>query len=420
MFQKYNLLWGLRAVCVALISSAVCGAPAIGRPLDLRTALLHSQPSAPGIASARARVRAAGAAIEQAGRLPNPSLAIEVENFGGSGPYARFGQNETTASYQQKIELGGKREARTEAARAAHRIAEVKRLIQTLDFFKDVEEAWVNALADSAKLNLTKQQATDSDALVKNVSRRVAAARDPLFAGAQAEARKAQVEVLSAYAQSAAQTSRAVLATYVPDQPAFELDPALLSDLSLPAIGDEGPDIALLDAERLAAATRVSLARAQAVPDPQVQLGVRRFEANSDYAVVAGVSMPIPIFDANSGNIARAGEERSAAEGDLAAARLSYKRDTTRLSQKLGAYVAEVHRLETDIVPQTARALSLVKSGYARGGFTYRDVADAQRLHIEVQNQRIEALRNFHLQRAALRRLTGEHTALVSTPEVSR
>ena len=227
--SPHRLLWRLRiGVAVSITYLAIVSSGAAG-PLELRDALLLSQPSAPSLSAARARVRAADAAVDQADRFPNPNLALEVENFSGSGTYSRFGESEMTASLQQKIELGGKREARTEAARAQRGIAGTRSLIQSLDFFREVEEAWTNALADEATRKLAAEQAASMTSLARNVSRRVGAARDPLFAGAQADAQKAQSEVRLAQAESAAQSSRGLLASYVPDQSAFDLDPALLA-----------------------------------------------------------------------------------------------------------------------------------------------------------------------------------------------
>ena len=45
----------------------------------------------------------------QAGRLSNPELEVEIENFGGSGEADGFSASETTLALSQLIELGGKR-----------------------------------------------------------------------------------------------------------------------------------------------------------------------------------------------------------------------------------------------------------------------------------------------------------------------
>lgn len=44
--------------------------------------------------------------LRQAGRLPNPELEFEVENFGGSGEFSGSANAETTVRLQQRLELG--------------------------------------------------------------------------------------------------------------------------------------------------------------------------------------------------------------------------------------------------------------------------------------------------------------------------
>ena len=60
--------------------------------------------------------------------------------------------------------------------------------------------------------------------------------------------------------------------------------------------------LALAEAE--SARAIVSRERAAAASDITVELGAKRFQESRDTAVVLGLSMPIPIFDRNQGNIA--------------------------------------------------------------------------------------------------------------------
>ncbi len=76
------------------------------------------------------------------------------------------------------------------------------------------------------------------------------------------------------------------------------------------------------EARREAAAQRVVVERTRAVPDLNAQIGVRRLEADNATALVAGVSLPLHVFDRNRGNIAAAQAELRAAEARAAAARL--------------------------------------------------------------------------------------------------
>ena len=48
---------------------------------------------------------------------------------------------------------------------------------------------------------------------------------------------------------------------------------------------------------------RLELEQANAIPDPRLSVGVRDFRDSGDQAFIVGVSLPIPVFNANRGNI---------------------------------------------------------------------------------------------------------------------
>ncbi len=83
--------------------------------------------------------------------------------------------------------------------------------------------------------------------------------------------------------------------------------------------------------ERLAAATAgASVERAMVLRQLGATLGVKQTAGTN--SMIAGLSLPIPLFDPNRGEIARAGAERDAAAYDLAAV----ERETT--AEVAGAY----------------------------------------------------------------------------------
>lgn len=70
-------------------------------------------------------VRAAEARQLQASLRPNPTLEIEVEDFGGSGSMSGFDAAETSLLIRQPLELGGKREKRMQTAAVERALADV-------------------------------------------------------------------------------------------------------------------------------------------------------------------------------------------------------------------------------------------------------------------------------------------------------
>jgi hypothetical protein len=67
--------------------------------------------------------------------------------------------------------------------------------------------------------------------------------------------------------------------------------------------------VRVAEAERDAAARAVTVQQRLANPNVTVQLGVRQLRVASGPAVVAGISVPLPFFDRNRGNISAARAE---------------------------------------------------------------------------------------------------------------
>ena len=58
------------------------------------------------------------------------------------------------------------------------------------------------------------------------------------------------------------------------------------------------------------------------------------------------------------------------------------------------------------MIPQAERALELAQDGYNRGAFSYLDVLEAQRALSDARQNRVDSLRSYHSNEAALDRLT--------------
>lgn len=399
----------------AFIASSWLGAPALAQeaaPLTLRTAIARAVDADPGLQAAHAGVDAARGGVRQARVRPNPELSAEIDNFGGRGELRGMSGAESTFSVSQELEFGGQRGARIRLAERELHGAELDRALRGLDLIRDVQTAYYDALAAAELVSIAEQRLRTAEALNTSVARRVAAARDPLMAGARAEAGVAEARIGLRRAQAEAVTARARLATYFGGDDGFTLIPA---DFALPrtqdhahaALNDSSLDIARLVAERDRQSASVRVERSLAWQNPTLSFGYRRFEdRDGDGALVAGVSIPLGVFDRNQGAVssARAQERRAALE--LEAGRRALMREYAAVERALAADAAAVRSMEDDVIPQTERALALAQDGYNRGAFSYLDVLDAQRALSDARQARVEALRAFHLNEAMLDRLT--------------
>ncbi|WP_371514726.1 TolC family protein [Brevundimonas denitrificans] len=196
----------------------------------------------------------------------------------------------------------------------------------------------------------------------------------------------------------------------------LSLDPADFEDTSAAreVAGEANEiDLAVLAAQRDIAQARVRVEQARATPDATVSVGVRHFWEGQDLGLVVGGSIPLGRYDRNEGAIERARFEGVAAQADMAALRQEREREIARLQVQLMAQASQARRIAEEALPQAERAVDLVRDGFNRGGFTYNDVIAAQTALLATRERRVAVLKQFHMDRARLDRLTGAHADLL-------
>ncbi|WP_293677400.1 TolC family protein [uncultured Phenylobacterium sp.] len=404
------------ALTASLMAASSAGAQTPAPSLSLSEALSRAAAYDPSRAALAARVLAGEAAIRQTGLKPNPSIGIELENFAGTGAYSLADRTEATVSYQQTLERGGKRDARTGLARGQLEVARWRGAVRALDVLRDVQIAYAEALAADAELVVAEARLVAAHGAQREVERRVKSARDPLFAGSRAEAVTAQAEIARDEARAAAEAARARLAAYWGAGANYSLDVKAYFEVSPPVAPAtaEVADLQLLAAERDVAVAAIRVEQAKAVTDPTVRAGVRYLGQGDDVAFVVGGSIPLRRYDTNRAGVERAQAERTAAEVEIEAARLARERDIAQLTRRMTASARESERIRTEVIPAAIRAVEQVRAGFNRGGFQYLDVAEAERALFDARARRLVVLRQFHLDQAALDRVTGRHAALVT------
>ncbi len=400
---------------IVLAQSSPAGVTVGGQPLTLNAALRRAVEADPAKAGLDARLRAVDAGVRQADLKPNPTLGLTVENLPTLGGGDILGRTETTLSYEQRLERGGDRPARTTLARSEGLLVVAQARIAQLDRMEAVQRAWADAMAAQATLEIARERLSLAERFQTEVQRRVNAARDPLFAGARAEAELAQAQIDFDQAEIAVRVARIVLAKFWDGTADFNLGQSDFEDTSASrvAAGEvASADLEAFRARQAIAEAQARLEEARAVPDPTVSVGVRHIWDN-EVALVFGGSIPLQRHDRNQGAIDRARAESLAAQADQNALRQEREREIARLQVQLLARANEARRIAEETLPQAERAVTLVRDGFARGGFTYNDVMSAHAALLQTKARRVAVLQTFHNDRARLDRLTGAHAELL-------
>jgi len=389
--------------------------PVVRGDLTLRQALSLSLLHSPELASFSWEVRAREAAALQAGLLPNPELGIEMENFAGSGDYQGINSAETTVTLSQLVELGGKGAKRRANATLETDLAGWDFETRRLDVLTATAKAFVTLLTAQERLAQAEELANLAENFFGTVSARVEAGKVSPVEEARAQVPLAMARVARERARLALEAGRKELAALWGDDSAtFDRAVGALGSIvpvppleQLAPLVDQNPDVARWKTEEQQRSAKLELERANAIPDLTLYAGGRNIRDTSDNAIVAGLSIPIPLFDRNQGGIAAAHAARGKA---LSESRAAHNRALAALSSNyrdLKAAFLEVRTLEEQILPAAEQSFEATDFGYREGKFGFLEVLDAQRTFFEVKGQYLEALAAYHEARAGVERLIG-------------
>lgn len=374
--------------------------------LTLQQALEEATARSPAIIAARAEVQAAEARIRQAGFRSNPELSVEVENFLGTGELSGFRGTETTVAVNQRLDLGGRRQARVGAARAELTAAQLRLAIARADLAQQVREQFARAVTARERLQLAQENEELARELARIAGILVDAGREPPLRALRARSAAAQAaaELEAARAEEAA--SRGLLASLFGVSSPPEAVVGALLDLQPRTIDPEQSlEIRLAEAERLVAEADLRQEQVARRLDPAVGLGVRHVRETGDVALVGGVSMPLPVFNRNQGNIAAARSNVRAAEARRASAAASVRVRGQNAIANVAAAEARVEALERAAIPEAAEALRLTQRSYQEGRASLLELLDAQEAYRNAQAALIDARLALALATAELGRI---------------
>lgn len=384
----------LRAVGIALTAVAAAFAgPSWADPAPSFAALLGRLGQTPALAEADALSEAAQARARQVRARPNPTLSLEAENAFGDGPFAGYGNAETTLSVSQDLELWGRRGARIGAAGAEAEAAALERDLAGVDAAGRLALTYAQAEAAARRADLAQEALTLAVADARAALALVEKGREPMLRGIQAEseAAAARADLEEAQAERAAAFARltavALLPRPVTAVPDSLLDQAVERAASSPAAS---PAVRVAEARRTAAERRIAVERTAARPDVTASLGLRRFEAEDATALTFGVSLPLPLFDRNRGNIDAARAEHRAADARLAQARLDEHADRASALARLSASASRVSAADAGVAAGE-EAYRLSRIGFDAGRISQLELRTSRAGLIAARNAAVDA-----------------------------
>ena len=406
----------LAALAACVVALAVALPTHAAAPLSLDDAFARVADTHPQLRLFDARNDVLRAELERATLGPALVAGAELENAFGTGEASGLGGAEVTLTLASVLERGGKLDARRILANSRIDALAVEREAQRLDLLAEVARRYLDIVA-------AQQQARIAALDVAQRQGTVAAARERHVAGASpesvvftAQAALARAELDKARAEERADAARQHLAALWGERaPGFSV--VEQDATALPAIAgfdvledwlDRTPELAQFVGERRIREARLQLARSEATPDVDWQVGVRRLQESGDFGLVGSISVPL-------GTRSRAQPGIRAAEAELAA--LSVEREAkglalySTLAEAHGRYrVAriEVRRLGEDVLPRLAKAEAAAAQAYRAGAASYLEWATLQAEHTDARRQQLDAALAAHRALVEIQRLTGQ------------
>ena len=383
-------------------------AAAAAEPLSLPKAIELALEGNPEVAAAKRQWEATEGQVLQGRSRPNPELAYSLEDT----------RSKTrTQSWQLNlpVELGGKRAARTKAAEKTREQAQAQLAELQATVRANVAAAYFDVLTAQERLVLARDSAALAKSSTDTVSKRVAAGKvSPVE---ESKARVAEAGVRVELAQAASEQRNALSRLFALlgriDAPYTVLEGKAENLPSVPSLADLQPLIssapgvvlARIEVDRREALT--ALEQSKRVPDVTVSVGMQRSNETQRNVLLFGVSVPLPIFDRNQGNLLEALKLEDKARDELQAASVRLHSEVAQGQERLSTITAEVQSLQQDVLPGAKSAYDAATIGFENGKFNFLEVLDAQRTYFTAKSQYLKALGEAHRAAADIDRLLG-------------
>ena len=390
-------IWNYAVLITVMVMTSGTVIPSLGQakePLptyDLDRILELALERNPNIASAQSLIEQNEGRKIQAGAYPNPTITVQTADAALRDPSIGRHIGERATSLSQPLEWPGKRAARQDAADAGLASSTVGFDEVKLNLIAEVKTAFYDLLLAERTVDLLQQNLE----IVQDVAR-IVKARVRSGEGAQFEVVKAEVEVLKAKQElTKAKNAVRVRLVGLDTLTSGALGPRYKVQGDFRSVRDR------LDPEQMAARDfsqhptmkrqgklveqaefTVSKERHSRVPDVTLFGGYAR-EVGRE-AVIAGLSLPTPLWYRQQGHIATALGAQRKEEAELIRARNDLARAINQHAREAETAQEQILVYEEGLLKQAQEALRIAQLSFRQGASSLLEVLDAQRVQRQI------------------------------------
>lgn len=389
----------LRPLFLPLLTCAT-SAFAAAAPLTPDGAAAYALKHNPSLAAARLGIDEARGRLQQSGRLSNPELELEFNKN------TRSRESSASVALMQRFPLTGRLRYEKAVSRAQLAAAESE--------VRDAERKLsAEARTLAVKLIALKEQQTLRSTQLGNIHelseflRKLAASGEGSSADAiqvELEARQIEIENLQLTAEQMSLLGelRALLGA--------SESPVLITKLPPPSGYRKSTDTTqrpdVLAAQSRLQAAQWSIREQQARRLEDVGAGISYSNERTlddpnpiqtEQTIGLRFSLPLPLWNNNSGRIREATAAAARAEKELSAARLSAESEVIAAKNAMDVYSKILRKLDSEVLPQANQLEAQLQASYSNGQTPLVEVLRARSRRLELQRQQLDALRDYHL-----------------------
>lgn len=358
--------------------------------------------------------RAADARILQASRIPNPVLNMDDEDFFGTGDLAGLSASVLNSLITQVIERGGKRQARTEAARRAGEVMDAEYAIRRRDVITQTGQLYFQAVAARENVLFHEAALARSEETARLVISLLEAGRVTIGSAQQAqlEVQKSKLALNLAH-KAGEQASQALSAQWGDFRTTAVNDLRLApppANLPSRQVQESGlarhPNLMLALARVSESEALVALAKANKLNNITLGGGVRHASASDELSGLVSFSIPIPVFDKQEDAIKEMTALAEKTRTEMAATQRALSNQFNQAWTGLESAHRNARLIQTDLLPSALELFESAEGSFRAGKITALEYLAAQQQYQNIRNQWLEARRDYHLQAVQVQALT--------------
>lgn len=417
--SRYFILW----LIVATSQSYAQGGTKDVRQLTLPQAAALVLDRNPQLQSAQFGRDAAEAQLSAASMKPQWSVALDLEDFLGTGSLSGFDGSQSTLRLSRIFEASDIRAGRMAIASAIGGQTENVFEAERLDTLALVAKRFVDVVYQQETLRLSEQSVKVWEAARALALTRERAGAAPAVDRLRTEIRAANANLAVKNDEHELKAARMLLAaTWGSSTPDYDHASGSLCSLSdLPPFEElsvrvaRNPDLLRFATEQRLQAAEAQLASARQRPDWSLSAGVRHNELIDEQSLVFSVSVPLGSKSRAEPSRRRADALASQSVGQQEALELEVQARLYKIYQELLHTTNELTAFDNEILPKARAIRNEIEEGYSVGRFSHTALLSAESELLAAAAARIDVCANHHRLLIEIERLTGGDLSWLTT-----